>query len=332
MSWQAPLRCRPVAPAWEVPSLAEDLRNGFSDRPRSLPPKYFYDARGSALFARICETEEYYLTRSEAGLLRRHAAEVLALARPAHLIELGSGDAKKTRVLLDAYRGRQRRLTYWPFDLCEPMLLQTARRLVSEFPWLSVQPLSGDYSAGLANLPSPGGTCLYAFLGSTIGNLDRSAALRFLLDLVQCMEEGDWLLLGADRIKAPEVLHAAYNDAEGVTAAFNLNVLGVLNRELGGDFVPERYAHQALYNPREAQIEMYLVARVAQRVRFAALDFEVDLDAGERILTEISRKYSREGIEALLAEVGLAVVRHFEAAAGRYSLLLARRSSCAASA
>ncbi len=331
MSWTHPLRCLEVQPAWPVPSLAEDVYSGLSSRPRGLSPKYFYDERGATLYARICETEEYYLTRCEAGLLRRHGTEVMELARPAQLIELGSGDSSKTRLLFETYRGRQRRLTYWPFDCCESMLLQTARRLVSEFPWLSVQPLSGDYTAGLEHLPSPPGTRLYAFLGSTIGNLHRFASLRLLADIAQRMQAGDWFLLGADRIKAPALLHAAYNDAQGITAAFNLNMLSVLNRELGADFVPQRYAHQALYNEREAQIEMYLVARAAQRVRIAALDLEIELHEGERVLTEISRKYSREGLERLMTEVGLAVVRHYEAPPARYSLLLARRFAQSAS-
>lgn len=306
--------------------MAEDVRAGFSRRPWSLPPKYFYDARGSALFGRICDTEEYYLTRSEAALLQRHGAEIMDLARPAHLIELGSGDSRKTRLLFEAYRGCQRRLTYWPFDCCESMLVETARHLIAEFPWLSVQPLCGDYAAGLAHLPLPPGTRLYAFLGSTIGNLDKSATLRFLEDLARCTEAGDWFLLGADRIKDPEVLHAAYNDAEGLTAAFNLNMLAVLNRELEAKFVLEGFAHEAIYNACEQQIEMYLIARNAQRVRIAALDLDLDLARGERILSEISRKYSREGLEALISAAGFVVVRHYEASGGRYSLVLSQRA------
>jgi L-histidine Nalpha-methyltransferase len=314
-------RLRPVRPA---PSLADDARSGLLEPPRSLPPKYFYDARGSRLFDRICDTPEYYPTRREAALLARHSDDIVARSRPSHLIELGSGTSRKTRLLFDACERQGRYLAYWPIDVCQSVLLDSGISLTEDYPWLCVNALAGDYLAGLEGLPAVEGGRLFLFLGGTIGNIPRGEDEAFLSALRRRMGPADRLLLGADRVKDAAVLHAAYNDASGITAEFNLNLLCVLNRELGAGFDRRGFAHRALYNAAEEQIEMYLVARRDQRVRIGALGAELHFAAGERLLTEISRKYTPESLQALLGAAGLAVEHHYEPPDGYFSLVLAR--------
>lgn len=316
--------CRRVRPGRPLPDLAEDARCGLLAPPRALPPKYFYDARGSRLFDRICATPEYYPTRTEAALLARHAPEVIAALRPAHIVELGSGTARKTRHLFDACQTQGCACVYWPVDVCETTLCQTGRALTSEYGWLYVHALAGDYLAGLDGLPDADGVRLFVFLGGTIGNFTAAEAVEFLAGVRRCMRPDDRLLLGADRVKDHAVLHRAYNDAAGITAEFNLNLLRVLNRELRADFDLDGFAHKALYNPAAAQIEMYLVAKRAQHVRLGALDQMIRLDAGERILTEISRKFTIESLRGLCSAAGFAVERHYQPGNGYFSLVLAR--------
>jgi L-histidine Nalpha-methyltransferase len=320
-------RCMRVPAARPVPGLEEDVRRGLLVRPRSLPPKYFYDERGSALFDRICDTPEYYPTRTEDALLAACAGQVIARARPDHIIELGSGASRKTGHLLTALdRAGLDGCQYWPFDVCEPMLRQAAARLMAAHAGLRVNALVGDYLGGLSGMPRPGGRRLFVFLGSTIGNFEPAEAVGFLRELAALMDSGDSLLLGADRVKSPAVLEAAYNDAEGVTAAFNLNLLEVLNRELDSDFMPDAFMHRALYNAVDQRIEMYLISRVRQMVHLSRLGEHLELDAGESILTEISRKFTPETLEAMLGEAGLESVARFEPENGYFSLVHARLS------
>jgi L-histidine Nalpha-methyltransferase len=308
-----------------VPSLHEDVIEGLLRRPRQIPPKYFYDARGSWLFEQICLTPEYYPTRVEAALLRQYAPEIVRAVQPQHIVELGSGTARKTRILLDAVERETGAGSFWPMDVCEEALLDSARELSGAYPWLRVRALIGDYHGGLEHLPLPAqGTRLFLFLGGTIGNFGHEEALVLLRDLAAQMRPGDAFLLGADRVKDPAVLHAAYNDAAGITAQFNLNMLEVVNREIGADFLLDAFEHAARYDEREAQIEMHLVARVRQTVRLRLLGERIEIEAGERILTEISRKFTVGGLAALLAEAGMRVDAHLEAPGGSYSLLLAR--------
>jgi probable methyltransferase len=323
---EAPARveCLSVRPAWRVPNLAEDARRGLLTTPRTLPPKYFYDALGSRLFERICETPEYYPTRTENALLVRHSEAIVARVAPDQIIELGSGTSHKTRHLLNACEVLNRHPTYWPFDVCESVLRETASALISEYPWLRVNPLVGDYHGGLRHLPEGYGRHLFVFFGGTIGNFEDGAANRFLADLRAQMQPGDWLLLGADRIKDTAVLNAAYNDAAGITAEFNLNVLRVLNRELGADFQLEHFRHQAVYVPQRKQIEMYLVSERTQKVRIHAFDARLDFSSGERILTEISRKFTFKDLRRLLTSAGLQLISHFEPENQYFSLLLAK--------
>lgn len=316
---------RTLKPVRRIPSLADDVRRHLLGPSRSLPPKYFYDKRGSILFDRICDTEEYYPTRAEAAVLEASAGAIVRRTRPDHLFELGSGTSRKTRVLLDACRDHQLRPEYWPLDVSEEVLSRTAEALRRDYPRLAVNPLVGDYSGGLGNLPVMPGAVLCLFLGGTIGNFTEREGRAFLCDLAARLDDDDHLLIGFDRVKDRAVLEAAYDDAEGQTAEFNRNVLNVLNRELGADFDPGAFDHRAVFNEEEGQIEMYLVARRDMTVRLPRLDESLTLGAGERILTEISRKFTRESIVTLLEAGGFRLEERFDAPDQWFSLALARK-------
>ena len=313
-----------VPTARQVPDMAEDVRKNLLQAPYSLPPKYFYDHRGSVLFDQICNTPEYYPTRTESELLRRYCQHIINQLQLHHIIELGSGTSRKTRHLFDACQYLNKYPSYWPFDVCEPMLIETAEQLMVQYDWLNVQPLEGDYSAGLSHLPKPDGHSLYVFLGSSLGNFSESEATHFLNEVRKHMTNGDTLLLGIDRVKDVDVLEAAYNDEQGVTAEFNLNVLSVLNQQLGANFNLQQFDHQAVFNESESQIEMYLHSTAQQTIAFDQLDEQLVLDDGEKILTEISRKYTLDGIQSLLNRAELEILDHFEPENEYFSLILAR--------
>ncbi len=316
--------CRTIKPAHALPTLADDARSGLLFAPRSLPPKYFYDDRGSHLFDQICATPEYYLTRTEDTLLETNAINIIKNTRPDHIIELGSGTSKKTRRLLDACGTLDVSSTYWPFDVCEPMLRKAGEGLLAEYPWLNVNALVGDYSGGFKNLPSPTGRRLIVFLGSTIGNFTTEQAVGFLKDLRTHMHAGDFLLLGADRHKSEAVLNAAYDDKAGITAQFNRNVLHVLNRELDANFDLDAFAHLAYYNTAEYQIEMYLVATKPQNIHLRVIDAHFCVKSEERILTEISRKFTPHKLHNLLERGGFALHSHYQSPDNYFSLALAQ--------
>ncbi len=318
------LHCRQVQATRPVSDLAQDVREGLLSLPRSLPPKYFYDDRGSRLFDAICDTSEYYPTRTEDSLLLRHAAEIVASVRPKHIIEFGSGSSRKTHHLLRACEAQGVLPTYWPFDICDSMVQETGRALINEYSWLTVRGLVGDYLAGLDDVPRPDGACLFVFLGGTIGNFTARQAAKFLREVRRCMGPNDALLLGADRIKDAEILSTAYNDAEGITAQFNLNVLNVINRELDANFDLNRFEHYACYEEDLQQVEMYLVALDEQLVSFGALNQDIRLKAGERILTEISRKFRPEDLVVMLRQADLCMEMHRQPDNGYFSLVLAR--------
>lgn len=318
------LSCRALRPSRNPESLHTDARNGLLQRPRSLPPKYFYDARGSGLFDRICDTPEYYLTRTENALLTGSARDIIRKTRPRYIVELGSGTARKTRHLLNACHSERCYSGYVPFDVCREVVVEAGERLVAAYPWLHVTGLIGDYQADLAWLPEMRGPRLFVFLGSTIGNLREEQALAFLSALRAVMGSGDGLLLGADRVKDPLVLHRAYNDKAGLTAEFNRNLLRVLNRELAGNFDLKGFHHHACYNPRDQQVEMYLVAKTPQRVTLSGLGCTLELDEGEAIHTEISRKFTLGGLDRLLADGGFRIDEHCQSEDGYFSLVLAR--------
>lgn len=292
---------------------AGDVRRGLTAERKSLPPRWFYDDVGSALFDTICFLPEYYVTRAETEVLLGHAEAMADAFGPhARLVELGSGMARKTRILLDAIMRRQRELEYVPVDVDAGMLQRAGRDLLSEYPALRVTAIVSDFgkpSIPLAQLEPARGRTIVLFLGSTIGNLDPDDAVTMLRDLRSSMRTGDALLLGADLIKDRAVLEAAYNDPLGVTASFNLNVLQRVNRELGGYFDLSAFEHHAFYDTENARIEMHLVSRREQRVRIDALDLEIAFADGESIHTESSYKHDETTLGALASASGFALHR-----------------------
>jgi L-histidine Nalpha-methyltransferase len=307
-----------------VASIAEDVRTGFSATSKSLPPKYFYDERGSRLFEEICNTPEYYLTRTEDALLARIADSVIATVRPSSILELGSGSSRKTGHLLRACERQRCHARYEAFDVSTEIMLHAAERLVSKHAWLNVEVLIGDYLHDLPHIASDASTRLVLFLGSTIGNFDQQESVSFLRSLRAVMGSNDRFLLGLDRVKDAEILKAAYNDASGLTAEFNLNVLQVINRELDGDFNLQNFAHRAVYNESLARMEMYLDSLLAQLVHLRRLPLQTEFAEGESILTEISCKFTPASIDAMLAQGGFAAEQHFEPENHAFSLVLAR--------
>lgn len=305
-------------------TLADDVRRGLGSKPRSIPPKHFYDGKGSELFDAICDTEEYYLTRTEQALLEKEVDTILEIAAPTALVELGSGAARKTRTILEAMLKRGPTL-YVPFDVSEPMLRQSAEALLGDYPALTVHGIVGDYERHLRHMPG-GERRMVAFLGSTIGNFEPASAVSFLSAVAKSLGENDTFLLGVDLVKSKEVLDAAYNDQRGLTAAFNRNVLAVINTQLGANFDLDSFEHEAFFSEERSQIEMYLRSTRAQTVRIEALDLEVSFDANERIRTEISRKFTRASIEAFFERAGLVMERWFAAPNDAFALALARRA------
>jgi L-histidine N-alpha-methyltransferase len=288
--------------------MAEDVRDGLTHRPRTLPPKYFYDARGSELFEQITRLAEYYPTRTERAILDAHAQEIAEESGAETLVELGSGTSEKTRLLLRALTGAGTLRRFVPFDVDPAVLEDASAAVAQEFPDLEVQPVVGDFERHLRELPRHPRRLL-AFLGSTIGNLDPAQRAAFLDDVRASLVPGSAFLLGTDLVKSPDRLVAAYDDTEGVTAAFNKNVLRVLNRELGADFDLEAFAHRAVWDSENEWIEMRLESLTAQRVRLDALALEVELAEGEQVRTEISSKFRRQGIADDLAAAGLRMTR-----------------------
>lgn len=288
-------------------ALADDVRRGLRDRPKSLPPKYFYDAAGSALFERITRLPEYYLTRAEHALLDAHGHVILSEARPEEIVELGAGSPAKFRRLLAAMNGTPVR-RYVPIDVDGGMLEESARALLREHPDLDVHAVVGDFERHLDRVPPATGRRLIAFLGSTIGNLDAAARQRLLVDLRELLGDGDRLLLGMDLVKNLAALEAAYDDAEGVTAEFNRNILRVVNRELRANFRPEAFRHVARWNDADSRVEMHLAADDRQTATVQDLDMAVAIEPGETIWTESSHKFTRVSAEAMLTAAGLALV------------------------
>jgi L-histidine Nalpha-methyltransferase len=310
-----------------VAGLADDVRRGLAhDGRKSLPPKYFYDELGSLLFEAICLLPEYYLTRAEDEIFARHSAEIVeaAASPPARLtlLELGSGSSAKTRRIIEALLGRQDTLTYAPVDISRTALEAGARALAEAYPPLRVVAYAGDYDAALPRLGEaiePASRALVLFLGSNIGNFDRAGARTFLASLRRSLRAGDGLLLGADLRKEGGLLAAAYDDALGVTAAFNLNLLARLNRELGADFDLRSFRHVALYDEAEGRVEMHLESLRPQVINVAGLGLSVRLREGERIHTENSYKYDREELSRLASEAGFALAETWLDEGGRFS-------------
>ena len=305
-------------------AFAADVSRGLRSRPKQLFPKYFYDPLGSVLFDAICLLPEYYLTRAEDEIVTRHAAEIIEAAGggPLALLELGSGSAAKTRRLIEAASSRQGELRYLSVDISASALETSARVLLQSHPTLRVEAYASDYATALAHPSDAGGPrerTLALFLGSNIGNFDPAEAERFLLNLRAVLKVGDALLVGADLKKDPRVLEAAYDDALGVTAAFNLNLLARINREFGADFELRSFRHVALYDEARGRVEMHLESRRAQVVRLPALDLEISFAAGERVHTENSYKYDPEQLRTLAARTGFRLAHAWLDRAGQFS-------------
>ena len=281
----------------------EDVLAGLQYSQKTIPPKYFYDAHGSLLFEQICQQPEYYLTRTEAMILKEHAADIVDIVGTSVLVELGSGSAVKTRLLFDEYQRRGMAIRYVPIDISASMLEESARNLMIAYPRLQIDALATDYWHGLAALPNSQ-TRLVLFLGSNLGNFTLTEQAQLFAQLARTLQRGDYFLIGLDLRKPMTVLEPAYNDAAGVTAAFNLNLLHRMNRELAARFDSSTFTHLAFYNTNHHQVEMHLQSTIKQEVTIAALDLQVSFRSGETIHTEISRKFEPAEVRSQLADYG----------------------------
>jgi L-histidine N-alpha-methyltransferase len=308
-------------------SLADDVLDGLTRPFKELPPKHFYDARGAELFDRICELPEYYPTRAERSILQEQAEELARLTGAKELVELGSGTAAKTRVLLDALSDAGTLVRYVPVDVTERVVRDCAEQLTEEYPGLQVHGVIGDFERHLDRVPRAVGPRIVAFLGGTIGNFPPGSRRRVLRKIKGLLGADDHLLMGTDLVKDPAVLEAAYDDAQGVTAEFNRNVLRVLNRELDAGFDPQDFEHVALFDREHEWIEMRLRARRAHTTLVRALDLPVRFEAGEEMRTEISAKFTRERLQSDLSASGLELVRWLTDPDELFALTLSRRSA-----
>jgi len=303
-------------------ALRRDVAHGLCQTPKSLPPKWFYDDVGSGLFDQITRLPEYYPTRTEAAVLRAEATSIAETTRADTLVELGSGTSEKTRMLLDALHERGTLRRFIPFDVDAGVLQTAGAAILAEYPGIEVDAVCGDFEAHLTEIPS-GGKRLIAFLGSTIGNLTPGPRAEFLATLAAVMQPGDSLLLGTDLVKDVDRLVRAYDDSAGVTAAFNRNVLAVVNRELDADFDLDAFEHVARWSSDEERIEMWLRSTRAQRVHVGALNLDACFEAAEEMLTEVSCKFRRETVTAELAAAGLTLSQWWTDADGDFGLSLA---------
>ncbi|MGO9874434.1 MAG: L-histidine N(alpha)-methyltransferase [Acidimicrobiia bacterium] len=319
-------------PRVDVHLTADDLRaalrldadQGLRATPKDIPPKWFYDTRGSQLFDDITRLPEYYPTRCERAILEAHAHEIAQVAAADTLVELGSGTSEKTRILLDAMRETGIITRFVPFDVSEQTLREAAAAVTRDYPTVRVHAVVGDFEHHLGSIPG-GGRRLVAFLGGTIGNLEPPRRADFLREIASGLGSDDHLLLGLDLVKDIDRLEAAYDDSRGVTAAFNKNVLAVMNRELDADFDDARFEHVAVYEKDPAQIEMRLRAVDTHTVQVRALALTVPFVAGEEMRTEVSAKFTREQVIDELDDAGMVLTRWWTDRDGDFAVLLARR-------
>jgi dimethylhistidine N-methyltransferase len=311
-------------------AIADDVRRGLTATPKTLPPYLFYDAEGSTLYEQITDLPEYYLTRAEREIFEVHAGDIVArvgpdVARPLRVVELGAGSAAKTEVLLRAVVQAQGRSEYVPIDVSAAAVRAAQRRLRAAVPQVAVNPLVMKHEHALLALhEAPRAPSLVLFIGSSVGNFEDDEASALLRGLHDALGSRTWLLLGTDLRKSPEVLLPAYDDAAGVTAAFNRNLLARINRELGGRFVLDRFRHAARWNDAASRVEMHLVSVVPQEVVIEGLGLCVRFEAGETIHTESSIKYDLPRATRLLGAAGFAIEATFHDAAQRFALHLAR--------
>ncbi len=312
-----------LTPDYAANALREDARAGLTADPKWLPPKWFYDARGSELFEEITRLPEYYPTRAEREILTARADELAERTDAHSLVELGSGSSEKTRLLLDSIRRHGTLEEFVPLDVSESFLREAVDAIVADYPGLRVHGVVGDFTAHLEKLPGESPR-LVAFLGGTIGNLLPDERRDFLIGVREVLEPGEWLLIGTDLVKRPETLVAAYDDAAGVTAQFNLNVLHVLNRELGADFPVDDFSHVARWDAENEWIEMRLRAARAMEVGIPGIDLTISFAEGEEIRTEISAKFRQERVERELMAAGFELDAWWTDSEGRFALSLAR--------
>ncbi len=287
-----------------------DVINSLTQTPKSLPARYFYDDRGSQLFEQICDLPEYYLTRTETAILQKYAIEIAQTTNICEIVELGSGSSTKTRILLDAYDKLGYPLRYIPIDVSAGILEISARQLLADYDTLQVQALASTYELALQELiPCQLPSRMICFIGSTLGNLNPQECDLFFSQITSALHEREYFLLGIDLQKPKHLLEAAYNDRQGVTAAFNLNMLHHLNQRFQGNFDTTQFAHWAFYNETNAQIEMHLRSLRSQTVHLRALDLTVDFAEGETMLTEISRKFDLNTMQPQLSSRGLKPVK-----------------------
>ncbi len=301
-------------------NLANDVRIGLTSMPKFIPSKYFYDRRGSRLFDEICSLPEYYQTRTEKTLLEDYSPEIVRLTRAQEVVELGSGVALKTKVLIESFLDYQNSLTYIPMDI-SASALEWAQRRLHAYTNLTIHPLVGDYTRNLSCI-SPHAPCLVLFLGSTIGNLDPEQTQLMLTAVAERLNPGDWFLLGVDLMKAPSIIEAAYNDSCGVTSEFNKNILRVVNRHLEGNFKLEDFKHIAFLNMENNQIEMHLTAQDKVTACLKKIHLEVEIEKGESILTEISRKFDKNEIDDLFKKAGFQLKHWLSSDNGYFALAL----------
>ncbi|GAA3540874.1 L-histidine N(alpha)-methyltransferase [Nocardioides daeguensis] len=314
-----------LEPDWASDSLAADVRRGLSTYPRTLPPRWLYDDRGSALFDEITRLPEYYPFTAERSILEAHADEIAAASGATSLIELGSGTSEKSRILLDAFTRTGQLTRFAPVDVAEGTLRQAADEIAARHPGVEVVAVVADFTLHLAHLPS-GGRRMVAFLGGTIGNLYREERAAFLGALADVLEPGDSVLLGTDLVKSADRLIAAYDDAQGVTEEFIRNSLVVVNRELGADFDPAAFSYVPFWDPHMERMDLRLRAEVPQQVTIPGADLVLDLAMGEEIRIEISTKFRVSRIAEELEAAGLPVSRVWTDAAGDFALTLATRT------
>ncbi len=321
----APALIAHIGPAGLEAQLRRDALVGLAAPAKSIPSKWFYDYNGSMLFDEITRLPEYYLTRAERQILRERAASIVAETGAETLVELGCGLSEKTRVLLDAFGRTGDLRRFIPFDVDGDVLKMAAAELLERYPGLEVQGIVGDFERHLDSIAVPGRS-LVIFLGSTIGNLNVEQRRYLLAQLSDSLKPGDSFLLGVDLVKDVDLLEAAYNDSAGISAAFNLNILKVLNARLGADFEVESFDHVARFNPETEQMEMFLRATRPQKVRLELLNLEISFEEGEMLHTEISAKFRREGIEAELAEAGLQPAQWWTDAERKFAVSLSRKN------
>jgi L-histidine N-alpha-methyltransferase len=306
--------------------LANDVLDGLTRPFKELPPKHFYDSRGSDLFEQICELPEYYPTRTETGILEQRAHEIVEHTGAGELVELGSGAADKARILLDAMADADTLARYVPFDVSESVVEDAARELIEEYDGLRIHGVIGDFERHLERIPAhDGAPRIVALLGGTIGNFPPGTRRTLLRSIGSLLRPQDRLLLGTDLVKDPAVIEAAYDDQSGVTAEFNRNLLHVINRELAADFTPDAFDHIAFFDRRHEWVEMRLRARRPCSVLIADLDLRIEFAAGEELRTEISAKFTRERLASDFASAGLELERFYTDSEGLFALSLVRR-------